>query len=90
MLAGAASAAALAEERVYVAPGAPVYVEPAPAPAPPVYEQPPVVVRPEPTVIIGWHGDRYWDGSRWWEREEWRRHRWHEEHEEHHGLRDRD
>ncbi|MBV8158857.1 MAG: hypothetical protein JO278_14425 [Dyella sp.] len=61
----------------------PVYVEPAP---PVVYGQPPAIVA-GPTVIIGWHGDRYWDGHRWWERDEWNRHHPHDQerhHDDHH------
>ena len=66
---------------VYVAP-APVYVAPAPvyAPPPPVYAPPPPVYAPAPvyyggpSIVIGWHNDRYWDGRRWWGRDEWYRH----------------
>ncbi|AOR66352.1 hypothetical protein BBJ41_01565 [Burkholderia stabilis] len=60
---------------VYVAP-APVY---APPPPPPVVYQPAPVYAPAyapaPTIVIGWHGDRYWDGRRYWARDDWyRRH----------------
>ncbi|MBI0331735.1 hypothetical protein [Burkholderia plantarii] len=38
-----------------------------------------VVVTPGgPTVVIGWHGDRYWDGHRYWERQEWMAHHRHD------------
>ncbi|WP_133648443.1 hypothetical protein [Paraburkholderia flava] len=61
---------------------APVYVAPAPVYAPPpppvVYQPAPVYGAPVyggPTIVIGWHGDRYWDGRRYWGRDEWyRRH----------------
>ncbi|QYY27578.1 hypothetical protein K2O51_06375 [Cupriavidus pinatubonensis] len=88
LLATAASTATLARDYVE---GGPVYVQPAPQPAP--------VVVAEPRVVVGWHGDRYWDGRRWWARDEWNRHHHHhnhhydnqhydhhdEHHDEHHG-----
>jgi hypothetical protein len=27
-----------------------------------------------PSIVIGWHGDRYWDGRRYWARDDWNRH----------------
>ncbi|ABE31321.1 PXPV repeat family protein [Paraburkholderia xenovorans LB400] len=60
---------------------APVYVAPAPVYAPPPPPPPPVVYQPAPvyyggpSIVIGWHGDRYWDGRRYWARDDWyRRH----------------
>jgi hypothetical protein len=59
---------------------APVYVAPPPVYAPP---PPPVVYQPAPmygapvyggpSIVIGWHGDRYWDGRRYWRRDDWNR-----------------
>lgn len=59
---------------------APVYVAPAPVYAPPPPPPPPVVYQPAPvyyggpSIVIGWHGDRYWDGRRYWARDDWYRH----------------
>ncbi|WP_211467940.1 hypothetical protein [Collimonas silvisoli] len=44
----------------------------------------PAIVTPVPVIVTGWHGDRYYDGRRYWERRDW------EEHQRHHGDRDRD
>jgi hypothetical protein len=59
---------------------APVYVAPAPVYAPPpppvVYQPAPVYGAPVyggPSMLIGWHGNRYWDGRRYWARDEWNR-----------------
>jgi hypothetical protein len=81
VLALGASGAAMAGVSVGVNIGipAPVYVAPAPVYAPPP-PPPPVVYAPAPvyyggpTIVIGWHGDRYWDGRRYWGRDEWYRH----------------
>lgn len=89
VLAIGASSAAMAGVSVGVNIGvpAPVYVAPAPVYAPP---PPPVVYQPEPaygygyggpSIVIGWHGDRYWDGRRYWARDDWERgHRGHDDH----------
>ncbi|MEW9580160.1 hypothetical protein [Paraburkholderia sp. DGU8] len=59
---------------------APVYVAPAPVYAPPPPPPPPVVYQPAPvyyggpSIVVGWHGDRYWDGRRYWARDDWYRH----------------
>ncbi len=79
---GASSAAVAGGLNVGVNIGipAPVYVAPAPVYAPP---PPPVVYQPAPvygvpygapSIVIGWHGNRYWDGRRYWARDDWYRH----------------
>lgn len=63
------SGAAMAQVRVGVNVGGPVYA----VPPPPVYAAP--VYGPPPVMVIGWQRDgRYWDGHRYWRRDEWYRH----------------
>jgi hypothetical protein len=92
-----ASSAAMAQVNVGVNIGVPgpVYVAPAPVyapPPPPVYAAPPppVVYEPAPvyggpSIIIGWHGDRYWDGRRYWDHDDWYRHHHERDHDHGHG-----
>ena len=76
-----ASSAAMAQVRIGVNLGAPVYVAPPPVyapPPPPVVYAPPPPVYAGPVVVIGWHGDRYWDGRRYWNRDDYYRYHGHD------------
>jgi hypothetical protein len=82
------SGAAMAQVRVGINVGVPVYVAPQPVYAPPppvVYAPPPPVYVGAPVVVIGWHGDRYWDGRRYWNRNDWNH--YHGGHYDHRGYR---
>jgi hypothetical protein len=61
------------------APPQPVYVSPQPVYAPPrVYvAAPPPVYAAAPTIVIGWHENRYWDGHRYWNRGDYNRYHGH-------------